>query len=67
MFEKYRTDITSLELVPGSGGVFEVTVDGMKVYSKKETGQYPTVDEVAEKMDQHRRPLPAVLAKEPGR
>ncbi len=40
-----------MELVPGGGGVFEVTVDGTKVYSKKETGQFPTVDEVAGRID----------------
>ena len=30
----------SVHLIPGSGGVFEVTVDGDLVYSKKETGRH---------------------------
>ena len=32
-------------LVPGGGGIFDVTVDGVKVYSKFETGRFP--DEAA--------------------
>jgi predicted Rdx family selenoprotein len=28
------------ELIPGSGGVFDVTVDGTKVYSKHQTGRH---------------------------
>jgi len=32
------------ELVRSSGGVFEVTLDGALVYSKKKTGQFPNED-----------------------
>ena len=35
-----------VELVPGVGGVFEITVDGQLKYSKKQTGRFPTDDEV---------------------
>ena len=28
------------------GGVFEITVDGRLAFSKKETGRFPTEDEV---------------------
>lgn len=31
-------------MVPSSGGVFEVTVNGEKVYSKKATGRFPDPD-----------------------
>nr|WP_226613151.1 Rdx family protein [Pseudalkalibacillus hwajinpoensis] len=34
----------SLELIPGSGGVFEVTVNDKRMHSKKETGHYPDVE-----------------------
>ena len=30
-----------VELIPSTGGVFEVVVDGVLVYSKKETGEFP--------------------------
>jgi len=33
-------------LVPGVGGVFEITVDGKLLYSKKQTGRFPTDEEV---------------------
>ncbi|MCP5151840.1 MAG: hypothetical protein H6983_09425 [Ectothiorhodospiraceae bacterium] len=35
-----------VELVRGSGGVFEITVDGALRYSKRATGRFPTDDEV---------------------
>lgn len=34
------------KLIPGSGGVFEVTVDGTLVFSKKEAGRFPEAGEV---------------------
>ena len=30
-----------LELEPGSGGCFEVSVDGEEIYSKLATGEFP--------------------------
>jgi selenoprotein W-related protein len=33
-------------LVEGSGGVFEVTVDGDLIFSKKQEGRFPEDDEV---------------------
>ena len=33
-------------LVKGSGGVFDVVVDGTLVYSKRETGRFPEEGEV---------------------
>ena len=37
-----------VKLVEGSGGVFDVTVDGKRVYSKHETGRFPDEGEVVE-------------------
>lgn len=39
-----------MNLVPGSGGVFEVTVNNQKIYSKDETGVFPKSAEIIEKM-----------------
>ena len=36
-----------VELVRGSGGVFEITVDGRLAFSKKAKGRFPDDDEVA--------------------
>ena len=37
----YEDDIASFNLVPGTSGEFEFSIDGELLYSKKETGQYP--------------------------
>jgi selT/selW/selH-like putative selenoprotein len=41
--EKFGADV---ELVSGVGGVFEITVDGQLKFSKKQTGRFPTDEEV---------------------
>jgi len=41
--QKYGAEV---ELVPGVAGVFDITVDGQLKYSKKQTGRFPTDDEV---------------------
>jgi len=33
-------------LIEGSGGVFEVVVDGTLVFSKKKTGRFPEHEEI---------------------
>ena len=43
MEKKYGAEV---ELVPGVGGVFEITVDGQLAFSKKQTGRFPTDEEV---------------------
>jgi selenoprotein W-related protein len=43
---KQALGVTS-KLVAGSGGVFDVTVDGKRVFSKKETGRFPEPGEIA--------------------
>ncbi|MBA3583739.1 MAG: SelT/SelW/SelH family protein [Gemmatimonadetes bacterium] len=35
-----------VELIPSGGGVFEVTVDGERIHSKKKTGEFPEFDDV---------------------
>lgn len=35
-----------VDLVPGVGGAFEITVDGRLAFSKKQTGRFPTDDEI---------------------
>jgi len=43
---EYKNRIEELVLQPSSGGRFEVSVDGRLIYSKAETGRFPTVEEV---------------------
>ena len=37
-------------LVAGSGGIFDVVVDGKLVYSKAETGRFPDPGEIVDKL-----------------
>ncbi len=36
-----------VELVEGSGGIFEVDVNGQNLFSKRKTGRFPEPGEVA--------------------
>ncbi|MBM3970400.1 MAG: SelT/SelW/SelH family protein [Planctomycetes bacterium] len=37
-------------LIPGGGGIFEIVADGKLIYSKHQTGRFPTHDEVLSKL-----------------
>jgi len=47
LLEEHLTKIAAVTLIPSSGGVYEVTVDGDLIYSKKETGQHAEYEQVA--------------------
>jgi selenoprotein W-related protein len=38
--------LAALELVPGTGGVFDVDVDGERIFFKKMIGRYPQPEDV---------------------
>lgn len=42
----FGTKIGEFTLIPSSGGVFEVTIDGDLIYSKKALGRFPEDGEV---------------------
>lgn len=42
---KKAVDVDS-ELIAGRGGVFEISVDGKKIFSKKALGRFPVDGEV---------------------
>ncbi|NKC15583.1 MAG: SelT/SelW/SelH family protein [Gammaproteobacteria bacterium] len=42
-FDAKSADVT---LIKGGGGVFEVTVNGTLLFSKKQLGRFPTDDEL---------------------
>jgi selenoprotein W-related protein len=47
VLEGWGPRIESLELVPTSGGVFEVTLDGELVFSKRSLGRHAEDGEIA--------------------
>ena len=38
------------QLVRGSGGIFDVTVDSQRIYSKHDTGHFPSEKEIVEQL-----------------
>jgi len=42
----YQHELDALEIIPSSGGVFEVTLDGDLVFSKKTLGRHAAPGEV---------------------
>jgi selenoprotein W-related protein len=46
MLEEWERVIGRLEIVPGSGGIFDVHVDGRLVFTKSMIGRYPDPDDV---------------------
>ncbi len=51
ILDKFKNKVEVARLVPSSGGVFEVRVDGQTVFSKKaEQDRFPEPEEVVERM-----------------
>ena len=48
LLNKYGNAVSSLELIPSGGGVFEVTKNEILIFSKKSKGRFPELDEVFE-------------------
>jgi len=42
----FEAEIGEVALVPGKGGVFEVRVDGSRLWSRQERGRFPDVKEL---------------------
>ncbi|HYD34308.1 MAG TPA: SelT/SelW/SelH family protein [Methylophilaceae bacterium] len=42
----FESDIRSVSLVPGSGGVLEVRLNGEQIFSRKEAGRFPEAKEL---------------------
>ena len=51
ILEKYGKDVTSIDLIPGTGGVFELYIDGVLIYSKLETGRHTNEGEILQLME----------------
>ena len=41
LLTELKNDLKQYTLVPGTGGCFEITVNGELIYSKLKTGQFP--------------------------
>ena len=50
LLEQFKQQIASLELEPSGGGCYEISVNGDLIYSKLETGEFPTDEDIAAKL-----------------
>ena len=46
ILQEFENRIADLEIVPGTGGIFDVHVDGELVFTKKMIGRYPDPEDV---------------------
>jgi len=49
--EKYGAEVEKVDLIPGSGGAFEVSLNGTLLYSKLETREFPTTEQITTAID----------------
>jgi selenoprotein W-related protein len=41
----------TISLKPSDGGIFDVVLDGKLIFSRKQEGRFPTVDDIKSKID----------------
>jgi selenoprotein W-related protein len=46
----FQDEIGEVALIPGTGGVFEVRVDGQLVWSRKDEGRFPEAKELKQRV-----------------
>jgi len=46
----FEQELAGVTLVPGTGGVFEVRVDGDKAWSRKTEGRFPDIKELKQRI-----------------
>jgi len=52
LLQEFKRDIASLELLPSTGGRFEVFLDGKRIFSKHETKRFPEYQEIRDALTQ---------------
>ncbi len=56
LLKEFEGQVTSWTLIPSSGGVFEVRVNGELVFSKKQLGRHAEVEEIRQALAARLRP-----------
>lgn len=51
ILERYGNRITAFTLIPSGGGVFEFSIDGQLLFSKKSLGRFPEDEEILKLID----------------
>jgi selenoprotein W-related protein len=50
LLQTFEDEIGSVTLVPGTGGIFVVRVDGDTVWSRKDEGRFPEITELKQRV-----------------
>ncbi len=50
LLSTFQDDLGEVALVPGSGGVFEIAVDGHRVWSRAGEGRFPEAKELKQRV-----------------
>lgn len=51
LLDHYEPHVASIKLVPSSGGLFEVSVDGSLIFSRARLGRFPKLEELKAKLE----------------
>ena len=51
ILNEFKQQVSALEMVPSGGGCFEIDVDGSRIYSKNETGDFPEENAIIQKLE----------------
>jgi selenoprotein W-related protein len=50
LLTSFEAELGEVALIPGTGGIFEVRVDGESVWSRKEIGRFPEAKELKQRV-----------------
>lgn len=50
LLSSFDGDIAELTLQPGTGGVFDITIDGATLWSRKNEGRFPDIAELKQRV-----------------
>jgi selenoprotein W-related protein len=50
LLTSYEAELGEVALIPGTGGIFGVRVDGESVWSRKEIGRFPEAKELKQRV-----------------
>jgi len=53
LLSTFDGDIAALTLKPGTGGIFNVSLDGTMLWSRKEHGRFPEITELKQMLRDH--------------
>ena len=50
LLSTFEEEVDELSLVPGTGGIFEITANGQLIWSRKEMGGFPEIAELKKRV-----------------